>query len=88
MSAFIERHDVSECIFFWQVLYCSLQVSLPFQDAALGQPHNPTYLPSYFTDYKHPLTFMQRMKNAWTTFYFHFYTRYPLNKKLLRENSQ
>ncbi len=49
---------------------------MPQQDSALGQPHNPALCPVVFLDYKHPLSFMQRVKNTVATAFFLHFLRY------------
>ncbi len=51
-------------------LYFTGQVSLSFMDWAVGQPHNPAYLPFLMFDVPAPFTFMQRVVNTLITYVF------------------
>ncbi len=43
------------------------QMSISFTDYAMGQPHNPSYLPLFLLGYHHPMTFLQRVLNTVAT---------------------
>ncbi len=46
------------------------QVSFSFVDWAVGQPHNPSYLPFALTDWHAPLSFPKRVVTAIATMVF------------------
>ena len=45
------------------VLYSTGQSSVPWMNAALGQPHNPSYMPLPILDCSAEMTFFERLKN-------------------------
>ena len=56
-------------------LYFTGQVSLPWMDAALGQPHNPSYLPNALLDVGTDMNFIHRIQNFVMTYLIHFGAR-------------
>ena len=59
-------------------LYFTGQVSLPWLDEAMGQPHNPSYLPNAMLELGSDMTFIQRLKNVVATNIFHGIRHYWL----------
>ncbi len=48
------------------VLMVALQNSASsFVSWAIGQPHNPAYLPNFFVNLAHPMTFWERLTNTY-----------------------
>ena len=45
------------------VLYSTGQVSIPWLDNAMGQPHNPSYMPLPLLEYSSEMNFIERLKN-------------------------
>ena len=45
------------------VLYSTGQVSFPWVNAALGQPHNPSYVPNVFVQSGSEMNFFQRLSS-------------------------
>ena len=64
------------------VLYSTGQVSIPWLDAAMGQPHNPSYMPVALLDSSTEMSFIERLKNFVITNLMHYAMRdyYLLNK--------
>ena len=46
------------------VNYASAQSSIPSMEHDIGNPHHPAYMVVPFLDYKHPMTFLQRVVNT------------------------
>jgi glucuronosyltransferase len=53
------------------VLYFTGQMTLPWIDEAVGQPHNTAYLPTAFLPFTTEMTFIQRAINTFGNFFFH-----------------
>lgn len=53
------------------VLYFTGQVSLGWVDEAVGQPHNPAYLPTAILPFTSEMNFLQRAINTFGNFAFH-----------------
>ena len=60
------------------VLYATTQVSFSFMNWAMGQPHNPAYMPFAMLDLKLPFTFLERIINTVATASFHAVRYYAL----------
>ena len=43
------------------IIYSTGQVALPWADSALGQPHNPSYIPNPFLESSMDMTFVERL---------------------------
>ena len=56
-------------------LYFTGQSSLPWVDHALGQPHNPSYMPIALLEASTDMTFLERLKNFFVTNVFHYLVR-------------
>jgi hypothetical protein len=67
------------------VLFSSLQVSMPQQDAAFGQPHNPAYMPMIMMSERHPLGLAQRVENFVMTNFFHHFLRLTTKKYIIKK---
>ena len=46
------------------VLYSSGQGGFPWFDVAMGQPHNPSYMPLMLFEFGTDMSFLQRLKNS------------------------
>lgn len=53
-------------------LYSTGQASLPWIDAAVGQPHNPSYLPNPLLECSPEMSFIERLKSFVLTFLMHY----------------
>ena len=53
-------------------IYFTGQSSLPWVDAAFGQPHNPSYLPTPLLEAGTEMSFLERLQNFIITFLFHY----------------
>ena len=53
------------------VLYSTGQASIPWLDDAMGQPHNPSFMPTQLLEYGSEMTFIQRLINLVVTTVFH-----------------
>merc|ERR1712150_191287 len=63
------------------VLFSTGQVSIPWIDAAMGQPHNPSFMPIALLGYGSDMSFLQRLKNTVVTTIMHnMRDYYMLNK--------
>ena len=63
------------------VLFSTGQVSIPWIDAAMGQPHNPSFMPIALLEYGSDMSFLQRLKNTVVTTIMHnMRDYYMLNK--------
>ena len=49
------------------VLFSTGQVSIPWMDHAMGQPHNPSFMPIPLLEYGSDMNFFQRLKNTVVT---------------------
>ena len=56
-------------------IYFTGQASMSTIDYAMGQPHNPSYLPLILFYFHAPLTFLQRLQNTLATFMFTHFAR-------------
>jgi glucuronosyltransferase len=64
------------------VLYSTGQVSFPWMDLAMGQPHNPSYMPLILFEYGTDMSFLQRVKNLLVTTFMHTMRDYFLLNKV------
>ncbi|XP_043268666.1 UDP-glycosyltransferase UGT5-like [Venturia canescens] len=46
------------------VIFASTTIEMPWINRAIGNPSNLAYFPSFFADFRHPLTFWERVKNV------------------------
>ena len=53
-------------------IYSTEQVSIPWIDHALGQPHNAAYLPNPFSVMGTDMNFLERLINFVVTNFFHY----------------
>ena len=53
------------------VLYSTGQASIPWLDNAMGQPHNPSFMPLALLEYGNEMTFFERLKNSIVTTIMH-----------------
>ena len=64
------------------VLYSTGQVSIPWLDNAMGQPHNPSFMPLALLEYSSEMNFIERLKNFVVTAFFHNMRNYYLVGKV------
>lgn len=68
------------------VLYSALQSSSITTDWAMGQPHNPAVLPSVGFQFRHPMSFKERVLNTLATMMFYAarnYLQLPYQERFL-----
>ena len=60
------------------VLYSTYSNSIPWLDSAIGQPHNPSFMPLFVLRYVSKMNFLQRLINSVATTIFHSWRNYHL----------
>ena len=66
------------------VLYSTGQASIPWFDHAMGQPHNPSYMPLALLESGSDMSFTERLKNLLLTTFMHTMRDYYLLPKVER----
>ena len=64
------------------VLYSTAQVALPWMNIAMGQPHNPSYMPLPLLEYGTDMSFIQRFRNTVMTTFIHTMRDYFMVSKV------